>query len=113
MLAAPGADLVAADAAGFESKDDEAYLASDVFVPGLLRIGGFAGCAVLAAPHPLLVHRTSPGFTGGEIRSIYTAAAAGDALKITADAIPDAEVAEWIGGGGSSSKVEGGTSARL
>ncbi len=96
MLAAPGADLVAADAAGFDSGSDEAHLASDLFVPGLPRIGGFAGCALLAAPDPLLVHGVGSIFATRDLEAVY--AAARGRVRIEPGVVNDMEIADWIAG---------------
>src|SRR5207249_7019673 len=60
LLAAPGADAVVADANATDTSNDQALLEPDLFSPGLRTIGTFEGGALLAAPHPLLLHNTGP-----------------------------------------------------
>ena len=62
LLAAPAAGAVIADCDALEVASDEALLAPDLFCPGIRNIGTFEGGAMLAAPHPLLLHNTGTGF---------------------------------------------------
>src|SRR5436190_7011046 len=47
MLAAPASDALVADCAQFDSTDDRQLLAPDLFTPGLRKLGGFEGVAVI------------------------------------------------------------------
>jgi hypothetical protein len=44
----------------------------------------------------LLVHNTGQKFLTGWVKNIYSAAKAQSQLRIEADRLPDAEVADWI-----------------
>jgi hypothetical protein len=96
LLAAPGADAVAADANATDSSNDQALLEPDLFSPGLRTIGTFEGAALLAAPHPLLLHNTGQNFRMDGIRSGYKTASATKQLRIEAASLPDAALAKWI-----------------
>ncbi len=76
LLAAPAADAVVADCDGFDASSDQALLADDVFVPGIRRIGVFEGAAMLAVPHPLVLHNTADKFSTGGLRDAYLTAGA-------------------------------------
>ncbi len=71
LLAAPAADAVVADCDRFDPSSDQALLVDDLFVPGIRRIGGFEGVAMLAAPHPLVLHNTADKFPTAGIRDTY------------------------------------------
>jgi dienelactone hydrolase len=95
LLAAPFADGVLADANQLDSTSTSSLLAPDVFCPGLLKIGGFEGAAILAMPHPLLVYNTGPSFTTGKLRSAYRAVGAENKLRIETAPIPADGLAAW------------------
>jgi hypothetical protein len=96
VLAAPVADGVAADCAGVSDADDKELLAQDLFTPGLQRMGGFAGVAALAAPHPALLHNAKPEYGGAALRASYAAAKGTDKLRLEGQALDDSAVAAWI-----------------
>jgi hypothetical protein len=96
LLAAPAAGAVIADCAEVKATSDEALLAPDLFCPGIRNIGTFAGGALLALPHSLLLHNTGTNFHTGELRSAYRALNASDKLRIVASPLPDAELVSWI-----------------
>jgi hypothetical protein len=96
LLAAPAAGAVIADCAELDVTSDQALLAPDLFCPGIRNIGAFEGGAMLAAPHPLLVHHTGEKFTSDALRSIYRAVGASDNLRVVAAALPDEELVRWI-----------------
>lgn len=96
LLAAPGADAVAADAAGVDMSDEQALLAPDLFSPGLLTIGGFAGGPMLAPSHPLLLHNTGAKFATADLQAAYKAAGAPDRLRVDSARLADEEIAGWI-----------------
>jgi hypothetical protein len=96
MLAAPAAGAVVADCDLTEEPSDEALLAPDFFCPGLRNIGTFEGGALLAAPHPLLLHNAGEDFPTEAIRSAYRAMRAGDKLRVAAGRLPDEEIARWV-----------------
>ena len=96
LLAAPAAGAVIADGDELEVTSDEALLAPDLFCPGIRNIGAFEGGAMLAAPHPLLVHNTGEKFPTDALRSTYRAMGASDNLRVVAAALPNEELVRWI-----------------
>jgi hypothetical protein len=96
VLAAPGAGSVIADCDQLDVASDEALLAPDLFCPGIRNIGTFEGGAVLAAPHPLLLHNTGVTFPTDTLRSAYRAVGASDKLRVVASRLPDEELVNWI-----------------
>jgi hypothetical protein len=71
LLAAPAADAVVADCCQLDVFDDQVLLDPDLFCPGIRNIATFAGAAMLAAPHPLLMHNVAAGSTLYGLRSSY------------------------------------------
>jgi hypothetical protein len=96
LLAAPVADAVVADANNLDVSEDRTLLEPDLFTPGLRNLGGYEGAALLAAPHPLLVHHTAKRFATGNARSTYKALGKFNQLAIEAGLLPDDRVAKWI-----------------
>ena len=96
LLAAPAAGAVIADCAELDVTSDEALLAPDLFCPGIRNIGTFEGGAMLAAPHPLLVHNAGEKFPTDALRATYRAVGASDKLRVVAAALPDEELVRWI-----------------
>ncbi|MSU59165.1 MAG: hypothetical protein EXS35_13530 [Pedosphaera sp.] len=96
LLAAPAADVVIANCGARDVSTDEALLAPGVFCPGLRTIGGFQGAAMLAAPHPLLLHNVGEKFPTDDIRAAYRALGASDKLRIETKQLSDEEIAAWI-----------------
>jgi hypothetical protein len=96
LLAAPAADAVAADCAGFKTGDDEALMAADVFAPGLQSLGGFQTAALLAAPHPLLLHNAGDEFATGEILKGYKLLSGSRKVRIQERPIDHQELAKRI-----------------
>jgi hypothetical protein len=80
-----------------DSESDEVLLAQDLFIPGLRRVGGFAGAALLGAPNPLLVHNSANKFSTDALARTYHALDRADRMRIASGRLSDAEVAEWIG----------------
>jgi hypothetical protein len=95
LLAAPGADAVAADCDGLEVTE-EALLAPDLFCPGLLAVGGFEGAAMLAAPHPLLLYNAGGRFPVKGLRASYAACQNSGKLRIDREGLNQDQVLEWI-----------------
>jgi hypothetical protein len=95
LLAAPDADAVIADCSQLNPTDDEALLAPDLFCPGLRNLGAFEGAALLAAPHPLLLHNVGPNFPTETLRSLYQALGAASKLRIESRCLSDGELSEW------------------
>ena len=75
LLAAPAADAIIADADALDVGSDEALLASDLFVPGIRRLG-FESMAQLAAPRPLMVHNAGAKFSFPKSKAMRLSAAA-------------------------------------
>jgi hypothetical protein len=96
LLAAPGAGAVIADCDELDVARDEALLAPDLFCPGIRNIGTFEGGAMLATPHPLLLHNTGTSFPTVKLRAAYRAMGASDTLRVVAAALPDEELVRWI-----------------
>jgi len=94
LLAAPAADAVIADCEALDVSSDETLLATGLFCPSIRNIGTFEGAAMLAAPHPLLLHNTGDKFPTGAIRSAYRAAGAGKELRIEAGPLPEGALLE-------------------
>ena len=95
LLAAPAAQAVIADCDNFDASDENAWLASDLFCPGILALGGFEGAAALATPHPLLLHNTGSKFATDALRSAYEASGIVGKLRTTAAAVEATDQAEW------------------
>ena len=96
LLAAPGAGTVIADCDQLDVASDEALLAPDLFCPGIRNIGTFEGAAMLAAPHPILLHNTGAAFTTEALCSTYQAIGASDKLRVAAARLPDEEFVSWL-----------------
>jgi hypothetical protein len=96
LLAAPGAGAVTADCDQLDVANDEALLAPDLFCPGIRNIGTFEGAAMLAAPHPVLLHNTGAAFTTEALRSTYQALGASEKLRVAATGLPVDEIVGWL-----------------
>jgi hypothetical protein len=96
LLAAPGADAVAADVLGLDTNDEQALVTPDLFCPGLLTIGGFAGGPMLAPSHPLLLHNTADKFPVSNLQAAYIAAGTARMLRVSSSRLTDEEIAGWI-----------------
>ncbi|MCX6929015.1 MAG: acetylxylan esterase [Verrucomicrobia bacterium] len=96
LLAAPAAGAVVADCSHLDVASDAALLAPDFFCPGIRNIGAFEGVAMLAAPHPLLLHDTEETFPTDALRAIYRAMGASDKLRVVASRLPDEELVQWV-----------------
>ncbi|MEW6156433.1 MAG: hypothetical protein AB1813_03315 [Verrucomicrobiota bacterium] len=97
LLAAPVVDATIADVSALDSESDEVLLAQDLFIPGLRRVGGFAGAALLGAPNPILVHNSANKFSTDALARTYHALDRDDRMRIASGQLSDAEIAEWIG----------------
>jgi hypothetical protein len=96
LLAAPAADAVVADCSQVDATSDEVLLSHDLFCPGLRNLGTFEGAAMLAAPHPLLLHNVGEKFPTDGIRATYRALGASEKLRIETRKLSDEEIVEWI-----------------
>ncbi len=98
LLAAPAADAVAADCDRTDLTTDDALLTEDLYAPGLRRLGDFHTTAVLAAPHPLLLHNTGDKFAAATwIQDVYASLGAVPALHTDTHPTTDAGLADWLG----------------
>jgi hypothetical protein len=98
LLAAPAANAVIADCDALDLTDESTLLASDLFCPGILAIGGFEGAAMLAAPHPVLLHNTGSKFSTSLLQSAYNGSGFLGRLRITVPRLPEQELAAWASG---------------
>ena len=97
LLAAPAANVVAADCAQFDLTTDDGLLTDTMFVPGLRRLGDFRTAATLAAPHPLLLHNTGSKFTANVwMDDVYKALNAAPALRIAPNSLPEDSLVSWL-----------------
>jgi dienelactone hydrolase len=96
LMAAPAADVVAADCNTVDALTDDHLLSPDLFAPGLRNIGSFEGPAMLAAPQPLLLHNTGVSFPTQGIRTAYQAAGQGRKPRIEKGRLSDDAVVDWI-----------------
>ncbi|HEY2953564.1 MAG TPA: hypothetical protein VGK40_13320 [Verrucomicrobiae bacterium] len=96
LLAAPAADGVAADCDTLDLTTDEALMKQDLFVPGLRKIGAFAGAAALAAPNPLLVHNAGDTFSLEYVRATYGAIEGGQNLRVEPTKLNAEALSDWI-----------------
>lgn len=95
LLAAPGADGVAADCCGLDVGDENGLLMPDLFCPGFLAMGGFQTPAMLAAGHPLCLFQTGNRFPISGIQVAYQSAKEVPQLQIHGGAISERELADW------------------
>ena len=96
MLAAPAADALIADCAQFDSTDDRNLLAPDLFTPGLRKLGGFEGVAVISATNPLLLHNVGPKFTTSFIAKVYKGMHVPERYRQEGTALSDDQIVSWI-----------------
>lgn len=97
LLAAPAADAVAADCNRTDLTTDDALLTEDLYAPGLRRLGDFHTAAVLAAPHPLLLHNTGAKFSAAAwIQDVYGSLGAVPALHTESNPTTDAGLSDWL-----------------
>jgi hypothetical protein len=96
LLAAPKADGVIADCNQLDTSNDETFLAPDLFCPGLLKIGGLQGAAILAAPHPLYLYNTGTKFATEEVKTTYESTGNGQAYEQLSRSTTANELALWV-----------------
>jgi hypothetical protein len=96
LLAAPAAGAVVADCDQVDATDDQALLATDLFCPGIRNIGTFECGAVLAAPHPLLLHNTGTNLPTDAVRSAYRALGMSRQVRVVAAPLPDRQLVRWV-----------------
>ncbi len=96
LLTAPAADAVVADCDALDVLSDETLLEPDLFCPGIRNIGTFEGVAMLAAPHPLLLHNVGKRFATDAIRRTYKIVGSTKQLRIESKPLTDDALVEWI-----------------
>jgi len=88
VLGAPAADAIVADARDLGQQDVARLLQEDLFVPGILRYGGFAAAAAaLTTPRPLVLVQPDAHTMSAWVRPAYKAAGASDQLRVLKEAI--------------------------
>ena len=90
------ADALIADCAQFDSTDDRNLLAPDLFTPGLRKLGGFEGVAVISATNPLLLHNVGPKFTTSFIDRVYKGMHVPERFRQESAALSDDQIVSWI-----------------
>jgi dienelactone hydrolase len=86
---------VVADAAGFESNKDEAFL-EKLNVPLLRRAGDFQTAALLAQPAPLLLHNLGGRFAAEPFQHAFALRDASSRLRVSNEEMSAAEIAAWV-----------------
>lgn len=98
LLAAPGADGVAADCCALDMGDENRLLSPDLFCPGLLAMGGFQTPTMLVAGHPLCLYNAGDRFASDGIKKAYAAAKATSSLTLHSEGISGTALADWAAG---------------
>ena len=96
ILAAPAADAVVADCDRLDLSADSALLTPELFCPGIKSLGAFEGAAILAAPHPVVLHNVSPQFPTGSLQASYEAIGSTRRLRVEQAALTEAELLKCI-----------------
>jgi hypothetical protein len=96
LLAAPAADAVIADCGHLDVSDDQTLLDPDLFCPGLRNIDSFEGAAILAAPHPLLLHDVAQGFPTSRLLSTYRILGAKKRISVKARRWKDDDIVKFV-----------------
>ncbi|HUX85577.1 MAG TPA: hypothetical protein VMW65_01130, partial [Chloroflexota bacterium] len=78
---APNPPPVIADVAQFTPSDDMCYL-SQLFTPGLRRLGDLRTALALAAPSPVLIHNAGNAFQVPEVVALYAGLGQREAFTI-------------------------------
>jgi dienelactone hydrolase len=84
---------LAIDANRFDAASEASYL-SDLFVPGMLRVGGIGNVLALLAPNPLLLHNTGTGLSAAWVAEAYRQTDA--ALRIESGPQGDTAIADFL-----------------
>jgi len=98
LLAAPAFDGVVADVEGFDGRAPDRWMQPEVFVPGILRIGGLDAVASLAAPKPVVIHHAPPAFSTDWLKQAFASAAASDHLRVSPGALSREDQAAALAG---------------
>ncbi len=84
-----------ADAAGFDSESDDAYVKL-LPIPLIRRAGDFRTATTLIAPAPLLVHNTGGRFRTEWAQNAFRVAGAEASLAVKDASVTAAEIAAWL-----------------
>jgi dienelactone hydrolase len=95
-LAAPAANAVIADCNRFDSSSDKEWLAPEMFVPGVRKIGGIDGVAALGAPNPILLHNTGEKFEVNTLSEVYERVKASRSTRIERNALTEDDIVQWL-----------------
>jgi len=98
LMASPaaGVDAVVADCGNLDTTNDGALLAPDIFCPGIRNIGGLEGIAMLAAPHPTLLHGADLLFASDHLRATYAMMNKSKDLQITPSHLDEKTLTGWL-----------------
>jgi dienelactone hydrolase len=96
LAAAPLADAVIADCAEFDSNSEIQLTSQDIFMPGLRKLGGFQGIAMLAAPRPILMHNAGVRFEFLQIRDLYDKIRKSRSLRVEPGKLGSEALADWV-----------------
>jgi len=94
---APGLEAVVADADGFPTGSDDAYL-DRVFVPLLRSVGGFETALTLGLGSRIRIHDTAGVFDTTAVEASARATGAAERLRVSTGKIADADVVAWVVG---------------
>lgn len=86
---------LAADAAGFDTADDAAYL-ERLHIPLLRQAGDFQTAALLASPSPLLLHNLDAHFASEPFEHAFKVQGVPDRLRVSTRELSPIEIAEWM-----------------
>jgi dienelactone hydrolase len=87
---------VVANCAQFDATGDATFLEPDVFTPGLRKLGGFEGVALLAAPRPLLLHNHGERFPLEALHAAYSGLRAGGLLRTERPPLGSEDILDWL-----------------
>lgn len=92
---APPVDALVSDASGFASEDEQEYL-QELFVPGVLRAGGFLTAALADTESPLFVHNAGARFDTASIAGAYRALGREANFTSSAEPVSDRALVAWL-----------------
>lgn len=98
LLASPaaGIDAVIADCGNLDTTHDQNLLAADLFLPGLRNLGGFEGVAMLAAPHPMLLHGADLLFPTDRLSATYAGLNKSKSLLVNPNHMDENALTSWL-----------------
>lgn len=86
---------VVADTAGFNNRDESAWV-ERLNIPGILRVGGFDTAIACSVPRPIFIHNTGGIFDTGRMTELYRLLGAEGKLKINERQASDQEIISWL-----------------